>query len=590
MRNGTSPPAGTTEDSPPPSALRIAATALLVGLGYYVGANVGFVLRFPPATPSVLWPPNAILTATLLLTPPRRWWIYLLAALPAHLAAELGTGWPAALVLALFITNCSEALVAAICIHRFSEAPARVDTLRRVAVFLGGAVFLAPFVSSFADAAAVAVLRGEPYWLVWRTRFFANALTALTLVPAIVTVSTAGPAWIRAAGLRRHLEAAVLGVGLLATGIVVFTEPVENPGSIEGWPGTPLAFVLPFILLAAVRFGPGGASLSLLTTALVAIWAATHGRGPFTAPLPAESVLSLQIFLSAAAIPLMCLAALIEERHQAQEALAERLRFEELLSRLSAAFVPLPSPEMDHVFGTWLRQLGAALGLDRITLFRFSRDGQELVVAHSWSAPGIEPVRVVMSRDFPWMVQRILGEERIVFARRADLPAEAARDQESLRERGIRSGFWIPLVAGGRVFGSLAFVMLTAERAWSDALVQRLRLVAEVFANTLARQEAEEALRNSESMKSAILSSLISDVAVLDRGGRIIAVNEGWTQHARERGVTSEAVGVGANYLDVYRDRARSGAAEAIEVLAGIVAVLNRSSRSRSTSAPSPRS
>ena len=34
-----------------------------VAAAYYVGAVVGFVLRFPPATTSVLWPPNAILTA-----------------------------------------------------------------------------------------------------------------------------------------------------------------------------------------------------------------------------------------------------------------------------------------------------------------------------------------------------------------------------------------------------------------------------------------------------------------------------------------------------------------------------------------------
>ena len=95
------------------SLLRTAARALLVCVGYYVGANLGFILRFPPATPSVMWPPNAILTATLLLTPPRRWWIYLLAAFPAHLVAELGAGLPTSLVLALFATNCSEALLAA---------------------------------------------------------------------------------------------------------------------------------------------------------------------------------------------------------------------------------------------------------------------------------------------------------------------------------------------------------------------------------------------------------------------------------------------------------------------------------------------
>src|SRR2546426_3162527 len=43
-------------------------------------------------------------------------------------------------------------------------------------------------------------------------------------------------------------------------------------------------------------------------------------------PQAAQAVLSLQILLSTTTIPLMCLAAVIEERRQASEALAARLR------------------------------------------------------------------------------------------------------------------------------------------------------------------------------------------------------------------------------------------------------------------------
>ena len=491
----------------------------------------------PPATPSVLWPPNAILTAALLLKPPRRWWIYLLAALPAHLAAELGAGWPVPLVLGLFFTNCSEALLAALFVHRFSDAPARFDTLRRVAIFVVGAVFVAPFVSSFADAAFVTTLRGESYWLVWRTRFFSNVLTELTLVPAIVTVSTGGFAWLRGAGLRRHLEAVALAVGLLVTGYMVFAGPIANLTSIPGWPGTPLVLVLPFILVAAVRFGPGGASLSLLATGLVAIWAATHGRGPFTTPLLAESVVALQIFLSAAAIPLMCLAALIEERQQAQEALAERLRFEKLLSRMSAAFVHLPGQELDKAIGEWLRTLGEFLRLDRLLILRLSGDGQALSLSHSWTADGVAPVPSrIVSRRFLWVAEGLLRDEPFMFSRLDELEPAKAGDNGASHASAASADLIVPLVAGGRVLGGLIFDPIAPLRAWREELVPRLRLVAEVFANALASKESGDALRASEVMNSAILASLSSDVAVLDREGRIIAVNESWTRSARENG------------------------------------------------------
>src|SRR5260370_38556376 len=66
---------------------------LIVGLwvfaGYYLGCKIGFALTFKPHPVSVLWPPNSVLVAALLLTPPRRWWLGLLSSLRAHLSAQL---------------------------------------------------------------------------------------------------------------------------------------------------------------------------------------------------------------------------------------------------------------------------------------------------------------------------------------------------------------------------------------------------------------------------------------------------------------------------------------------------------------------
>ena len=94
-------------------SLHVVGLGLGVAAAYYAGAALGLALKLPDATPSVLWPPNAILTAALLLTPRGLWPVVLLSALPPHVALESGEGWPLPLVLALFATNCSEALLAA---------------------------------------------------------------------------------------------------------------------------------------------------------------------------------------------------------------------------------------------------------------------------------------------------------------------------------------------------------------------------------------------------------------------------------------------------------------------------------------------
>jgi signal transduction histidine kinase len=573
------------EEAPPglgagrPSALRVAGTAVLVAVAYYVGANVGFILGLPSATPSVLWLPNAILTATLLLTPVKRWWIYLLAAFPAHVASKFGVPMPPLLVLALFVTNCSEALVAAVFVRRFSDAPTRFDSLRRVAVFIGGAVLVAPFLSSFADAAVTSELKHAPYWLVWRTRFIANALTELTLVPAIVGVVTARSSWEPEIPLRRYIEAGLLVLAMTTVGAVVVESLVHGPSTIPGAPYTPLVTLLPFILWASVRFGPVGASLALLCTVLLAIVVSVHGR-PAAAMPSADSVTAFQILLFVVAIPFMCLAAVFDERRRSNEALADRLRFEELLVRLSSTFVHLPSHEVETAVEASVRQLGDFLGLDRVTLYRLSRDAEELAVAFTWSAPSVRPLpRVSPRRDFPWLHAQLVSERTVAFSDPDRLPPEARTDADTFRRRGIRSNLSIPMVAGGRILGSLAFVTLTGERAWPDELVQRLRLIGEVFANALAQQEAEDIVRASEVMKSAILASLHSDVAVLDREGRIVTVNDGWIRFERENGGTPEAC-VGTSYLDAWRLAAGKDVPHAAEALAGTQAVLDRTSPS----------
>ena len=56
--------------------IRTGATALLVCVACGLGAAIGSLLRFPHTGTAILYPPFAIVTTALLLSPPRRWWIY----------------------------------------------------------------------------------------------------------------------------------------------------------------------------------------------------------------------------------------------------------------------------------------------------------------------------------------------------------------------------------------------------------------------------------------------------------------------------------------------------------------------------------
>ncbi len=317
-------------------------------IGYYIGARIGFALTLHPVPVSTLWPPNSILLATLLLAPTRWWWALILAALPAHLFAELGMGIPLAMVLSWFVSNSSEALIGAAGVRLFLKGPLLLDDIKQVAVFLVFPTFLGPFLSSFLDAWFVGLNQfGQgTYWEVWQSRFASNVVAAVTLVPLIVIVGTRGRDLVRNVAGRRWLEFGVLTLALIAVCALVF---VHEPTGLRSVPAL-LYAPLPVLLWSAVRFGPAGASGSFLIFALFAIGGATRGLGPFVASSPQANALAMQQFLIISAVPVLALAAVVRERARAEG----RARWDEERLRLA-----LGAAQM----GTWEWEIPAKRGI-----------------------------------------------------------------------------------------------------------------------------------------------------------------------------------------------------------------------------------
>jgi len=186
-------------------------------------------------------------------------------------------------------------------------------------------------------------------------------------------------------------------------------------------------------------------------------------------------------------------------RHQAQLALADRLRFEALLSGLSTTFVALSDAEIDREIEKALERIVEELGLDRAGLAEYDSGGDRVRVTRSWTRPGIAPAPRTLAVDaFPWIRAR-LREGRVVALRSADdLPAEAVADRVHLAEMGTRALVAVPLTIRGATVGALWFSARHEERDWPEERLQRFQMLGQVFANTLARRRAEGAVHESE--------------------------------------------------------------------------------------------
>ena len=295
---------------------------LIVAIAYYLGAEIAFLIGtlsdriFAP-----FWPPNIVLFCALLITPPRQWWIYIAAALPAHILAELRVGMPVSQFIVAFATNCLVAIANAFAVQRLMVEPPWFGTIRKTIIYVLITAFLSPAFCALGGA-FVQILGGgslEDYGLFWARWYASNALGSLTLGPiAMICIeSTTRP---RLAPAGRAVEAAIVAALLIAACVVAFE---DLPSIATGYLPLLLYLPLPIIVWAAVRFGAKGASGAVFVISVALIWRTLNGPSLFDVGSPETNVFGMQLFLIGLSPPILLLGAAIEETRRAERTTRE---------------------------------------------------------------------------------------------------------------------------------------------------------------------------------------------------------------------------------------------------------------------------
>lgn len=213
------------------------------------------------------------------------------------------------------------------------------------------------------------------------------------------------------------------------------------------------------------------------------------------------------------------------ERKRSAELMQEKLAFETLLSELSAAFINLPVGELDKEIERWLARVGQLLGIDRAAIIHIS--GVTATVTHSWVAAGLAPAVPTSDVGLDWSIKQLRQGNILAYSRIEDAPPEAEWEKEYCRRHGIQSIFVMSLEVAGSMLGIMMLSSVRTRRDWPEELIQRLRLVGQVFANAMLRRRAEEALRANEArLRSILLATpagigLISHRVLLEVNDRI---------------------------------------------------------------------
>jgi len=304
---------------------------LLVAVAYVVAAKLGFTLAFTTKQVTAVWPPTGIALAALLLWGYRVWpgiWLgafasNLLTSEPVWTAAAIATGNTLAPVFGNFLLRQ---------FGGFDNALRRVRDVLLLALFGSAIAMTVSATNGVAELALARIIPWSAFLSVWWVWWAGDAMGVLFVTPLLLT-------WVHA----KHEESSEGGVLELAA----LTATLLASSAVSFLSNFPLRFsIYPFIIWTALRFRQREMAAAIALVGGIAIWATSHGLGPWASGSLDSRLVQLDSWMSVLAITGLVLGAVTAERRTARLDLQELLRqTKQSAVMLQAAFLPEHLPQ-----------------------------------------------------------------------------------------------------------------------------------------------------------------------------------------------------------------------------------------------------
>jgi signal transduction histidine kinase/ActR/RegA family two-component response regulator len=182
--------------------------------------------------------------------------------------------------------------------------------------------------------------------------------------------------------------------------------------------------------------------------------------------------------------------------HEAEEALKQRIRLEQIVKNISIKLIGVDSDKLDDAINEALKMVGKFTGVDRGYVLLFSEKMESMRNTHRWRADEVElPVdnfEKMFSLMAPWWASRFERHDSIYIPVVKSLPPEADSGKETLEALDIQSLIAVPMVYKSRLLGFVGFDWMKQEKTWTREDIAILRTVSSIFAMALERKRSEE--------------------------------------------------------------------------------------------------
>jgi signal transduction histidine kinase len=315
--------------------------AILFAVLYATAGLIGRKIDFVQDNSRVLFPQAGVALAGLIVLGLRYWPSVLVGSLLVTLTARYLPSTLGGIVagrraditfstaFTLAISNTASAVIGALVFLRVARLDHTFGSVRDVYGFLFCAGLVSPLTNAAITFPTQLVEQAGNMHLANASvarRAFGYAISHLIVAPVLMTWSRPpNTRWPR----RRLLE-----LVLLVSIFVLVCQAIFTGQSAVSNLNYPISFApFPFVIWAALRFGPRGACTSTFLVSIIAIYGTSRGYGPFSHRTAPEGLVLLQVYLLAIGLSGLFLASAVAER---RTAMAELRASREQLRALSA--------------------------------------------------------------------------------------------------------------------------------------------------------------------------------------------------------------------------------------------------------------
>jgi PAS domain S-box-containing protein len=463
---------------------------LAVAIVYFLTAKLGLRMAFVAAQVTVVWPPSGISLAAVLIFGQRIWPGIALGAFVAN--ATTSASLAASLCIAM--GNTLEALCGAWMLHRLVSFTPSLDRLRDVLGLTVLAAGLSTMVSATIGVTSLCVAAGQPWssygqlWWVW---WLGDATSDLVVSPLLLTATARR--W-RPWAPRRVVEALTFVAALAVVSVSIFGGP-ERSEFANG-----LAYsVFPFIIWAALRFGPRGSAAVTFFISAVAIWGRLQGLGQFASGHVSESLILVQLFMAVVTVTGLFLAAAVAESRRAEQRASAQYETARILAACRSREEML-RPVLECVRAELECDFAAFWITDEpndfLRIIEFCSKASVRLPRFETEIRNRQIVRGVGLPGHVWATAEPAWHTNVPDDK--SIPPPSASSHE-----GIRGALAVPILVGGEVFGVMEF-FARGTRAPDQDLLEMTAAIGRQIGQFIERRSAEESLaRNRETLELA---------------------------------------------------------------------------------------